>query len=183
MVLRDDFLTDSFLADDEQPPPLLGARHAHRGGSLTPNWDAGGGYAADVPALGSSSTGRAPSRCSTATTKHGNPDPAHNPLTGKHDIKFTAKKLSYRTPTLVSIHWATALLPAQQLGPELFNADPSLAGRMAAYEDGMTKLLWPDRRLGARSMLVTTQDSKLPDFLPMLMKQMPEFLGLARPGP
>ena len=27
-------------------------------------------------------------------------------------------------------------------------------------------------------MLVTTQDSKLPDFLPMLMKQMPEFADL-----
>ena len=42
----------------------------------------------------------------------------------------------------------------------------------------MTKLLWPERRLGVRSMLVTTRDSKLPDFLPMLMKQMPEFSDL-----
>src|SRR5207244_325139 len=58
------------------------------------------------------------------------------------------------------------------------NADPSLAGRMAAYEDGMTKLLWPERRLGVGSMLVTTQDSKLPDFFPMLMKVMPEFSDL-----
>ena len=39
--------------------------------------------------------------------KDGKPIPLYNPLTGKHDIKFTAKKLFYRTPTLVSI-WATA---------------------------------------------------------------------------
>jgi hypothetical protein len=49
---------------------------------------------------------------------------------------------------------------------------------MAAYEDGMTKLLWPEKRLGVRSMLVTTQDSKLPDFFPMLVKAMPEFADL-----
>src|SRR5438874_13555441 len=42
----------------------------------------------------------------------------------------------------------------------------------------MTKLLTPERRLGVRSMLVTTQDSKLPDFFPMLMKVMPEFSEL-----
>src|SRR5260370_11523917 len=49
---------------------------------------------------------------------------------------------------------------------------------MAAYEDGMTKLLWPERRLGVGSMLVTTQDSKLPEFFPMLQKEMPEFANL-----
>ncbi|HEV3439409.1 MAG TPA: hypothetical protein VG122_18740, partial [Gemmata sp.] len=47
-----------------------------------------------------------------------------------------------------------------------------------AYEDGMTKLLSPERRLGTGSMLVTTQDSKLPDFIPMLQKVMPEFADL-----
>src|SRR5258707_376654 len=91
-------------------------------------------------------------------------------------IKFTAKKLFYRTPTLVSI-WATApYLHNNSVG--LYNGDPSVAGRMAAYNDAMTKLLRPERRLGARSMLVTTQDSKLPDFFPMLMKVMPEFSDL-----
>ncbi len=106
----------------------------------------------------------------------GKPIPLYNPLTGKHDIKFTAKKLFYRTPTLVSI-WATApYLHNNSVG--LYNADPSVAGRMAAYEDGMTKLLWPERRLGVRSILVTPQDSKLPDFFPMLMKVFPEFSDL-----
>jgi hypothetical protein len=31
---------------------------------------------------------------------------------------------------------------------------------MAAYEDAMEKLLWPERRLGVQSILVTTTDSK-----------------------
>jgi hypothetical protein len=70
----------------------------------------------------------------------------YNPLTGKHDIKFTAHKSFYRTPTLVSI-WATApYLNNNSVG--IYTGDPSIAGRMAAYEDGMTKLLWPETRLG-----------------------------------
>jgi hypothetical protein len=49
---------------------------------------------------------------------------------------------------------------------------------MAAYQDGMTKLLWSERRLGVGSMLVTTEESTLPDFFPMLIKMMPEFSDL-----
>ena len=47
----------------------------------------------------------------------------YNPLTGKHDIKFTARKAYYRTPTLVSI-WATApYLHNNSVGK--YNGDPS----------------------------------------------------------
>ena len=42
----------------------------------------------------------------------------------------------------------------------------------------MTKLLSPEQRLGVGSMLVTTQDSKLPDFFAILQKEMPEFADL-----
>jgi len=109
-------------------------------------------------------------------TRDGKPIPLYNPVTGKHDIKFTAKKLLYRTPPLVSI-WATApYLHNNSLG--IYSADPSLAGRMAMYEDGITKLLWPERRLGVGSILVTTQDSKLPDLFPVLVKVLPEFSNL-----
>ncbi len=108
--------------------------------------------------------------------KDDKPIPLYNPLTGKHDIRFLAKKVFYRTPTLVSI-WATApYLHNNSVG--LYNGDPSLAGRMAAYKDGIIKLLSPSRRLGVGSMLVTTQDSKLPDFFPLLQKAMPEFANL-----
>ncbi|MCI0540950.1 MAG: hypothetical protein L0Z50_37595, partial [Verrucomicrobiales bacterium] len=50
----------------------------------------------------------------------------------------------YRPPPLISI-WATApLLHNNSLG--LFNNDPSVNGRLAAFEDAMQKLLWPERR-------------------------------------
>jgi hypothetical protein len=50
----------------------------------------------------------------------------------------------YRTPTLVSV-WATApYLHNNALGK--FNGDPSLAGRMDAFNDAITKLLWPAQR-------------------------------------
>src|SRR6202043_1792749 len=75
-------------------------------------------------------------------------------------------KSFYRTPTLVSI-WATApYLHNNSVGE--YNGDPSIAGRMAAYEDGMSKLLWPKRRQGLASIKVTTEDSKLPDLFPLL---------------
>ena len=47
----------------------------------------------------------------------------------------------YRVPTLVSI-WATApYLHNNSLG--LFNNDPSVKGRLTAFDDGIRKLLWP----------------------------------------
>ena len=63
-------------------------------------------------------------------------------------------------------------------GKDRLNLVPQVAGRMAAYEDGMTKLLWPEKRLGAKSVKVTTIDSKLPDIFPMLKELMPEFADL-----
>jgi hypothetical protein len=96
----------------------------------------------------------------------------YNPLTGKYDHKFTALKSFYRTPTLVSI-WATApYLHNNSVGE--YNGDPSIAGRMAAFQDGMSKLLWPERRQGLASIKVTTEDSKLPDLFPLLKTLDPE---------
>lgn len=51
----------------------------------------------------------------------------------------------YRVPTLISV-WATApLLHNNSLG--LFNNDPSVEGRLLAYDDAIRKLLWPEKRL------------------------------------
>jgi hypothetical protein len=55
----------------------------------------------------------------------------------------------YRVPTLVSI-WATApFLHNNSLG--LFNNDPSVNGRLDAFDDSIRKLLWPQRRLESSS--------------------------------
>ncbi len=64
-----------------------------------------------------------------------------------------------RVPSLVSI-WASApYLHNNSVGT--FTGDPSVAGRMKAFEDGMEKLLWPEKRLGMASIYRTTQESSL----------------------
>lgn len=55
----------------------------------------------------------------------------------------------YRPASLVSI-WATApLLHNNSLG--LFNNDPSVDGRLVAFDDAIRKLLWPAKRLESSS--------------------------------
>ena len=54
----------------------------------------------------------------------------------------------YRPASLISL-WATApYLHNNALG--LYNSDPSVAGRLAAFEDGIDKLLWKGRRVPDR---------------------------------
>ncbi len=67
----------------------------------------------------------------------------------------------YRTASLTSI-WATApYLHNNSVG--VFVKDPSVQGRMTAFNDGMQKMLWPERRLGVQSIPVTTVDSSVHD--------------------
>jgi len=86
----------------------------------------------------------------------------YNPIKPSESIHFTlggGGRGYYRVPSLISI-WATApFLHNNSLGT--FLKDPSVGGRMACYEDAMEKLLWPERRLGVQSVLVTTTPSKI----------------------
>ncbi|WP_094411224.1 hypothetical protein [Rhodopirellula sp. MGV] len=62
----------------------------------------------------------------------------------------------YRVPSLMSI-WATApFLHNNSLG--LFNNDPSVNGRLEAFDDGIRKLLWPERRLKSSSYNGATEE-------------------------
>ena len=172
LVQRDDFLKDNYLSDDQRyPTSELGTNVLRAMGTNA--------MAGNTWGQMSSQTYkdlRAPTELVEDRDADGKPIPLYNPLTGKHDIKFTAHKSFYRTPTLVSI-WATApYLNNNSVG--IYTGDPSVAGRMVAYEDGMTKLLWPEKRLGTKSILVTTEDSTLPDLFPMLKKLLPEFADL-----
>jgi hypothetical protein len=107
LVLREDFLKDNYLSDDERYPcSELGT---HIGRALSPNWDAGGGYG-QMSSLGYK-LAKAGNEQVFDHDKDGKPILLFNPLTGKHDVKFFAGKLSYRTPTL-----GDGALPAQQLG-------------------------------------------------------------------
>jgi hypothetical protein len=65
----------------------------------------------------------------------------------------------YRVPTLVSI-WATApFFHNNALGK--YTGDPSVKGRMEAFDDAVNKLLWPEKRDGKQSIWVTQQKSYL----------------------
>lgn len=55
----------------------------------------------------------------------------------------------YRVPTLISIWTSAPLLHNNSLG--LFNNDPSVDGRLLAFDDAIRKLLWPEKRLESSS--------------------------------
>jgi hypothetical protein len=56
--------------------------------------------------------------------------------------------------------WATApYLHNNALGTYI--KDPTVHSRMLAFQDAVEKLLWPERRLGVQSIIVTTVDSEL----------------------
>ena len=65
----------------------------------------------------------------------------------------------YRVPSLISI-WATApFLHNNQLGD--YGGDPSVAGRLKAFDSAVTQLLWPEKRRGFDSIPHTTIESYL----------------------
>lgn len=65
----------------------------------------------------------------------------------------------YRTPSLVSIWSSAPFLHNNMLGEETI--DPSVAGRMKAFNDAAEKLLWPEKRRGIGSIWRTTQDCQI----------------------
>jgi hypothetical protein len=172
VVLDKDFLKDNYLSDDQRHPiSELGSNAARAMGTnpLKGNiWD-----------NFSSETFKDQKDPNGVVLKDyddkGNQTDLYNPFTGKREIKFTVpdkRAPSYRTPTLVSI-WATGpYLHNNSVG--IFTGDPSIAGRMAAFEDGMHKLLWPESRIKEGSVKRTTQDSHLPDLFDLIRRQHPE---------
>jgi hypothetical protein len=84
-----------------------------------------------------------------------------NPFTGETN-KWTVPGGGpgyYRTASLISV-WATApLLHNNMLGK--FTGDPSVAGRLEAFNDAIQKLLWPEKRLGTNSIWRTSRECNL----------------------
>ncbi len=85
----------------------------------------------------------------------------HDPVDDK-EKDFTIRGSGpgyYRVPTLVSI-WATApYFHNNALGK--YNDDPSVKGRMECYDDGIRKLLWPEKRDNLKSIWRTDHKSYL----------------------
>ncbi|MBD2495907.1 hypothetical protein [Nostoc sp. FACHB-280] len=131
-VLSSNFLDHNFLSDDQRYPVTLLGTNISR-------------------ALGTNATkGHIWDQFSSKTYKE-LPSPGqltlYNPFNEAKPINFQIPEGGlgyYRTPSLISI-WATApFLHNNTLG--LYNEDPSVQGRITAYNDAMEKLLWPEKR-------------------------------------
>ncbi len=160
LVLSPDFLKDNYLSDDQRHSVLEIGTNALRaeGFNAQAGWTWG---------QMSSQTYKDMRKVPMKLVDHdekGHDRPLYNPLTGKYDINWEGPSAFYRTPTLVAI-WATApFLHNNSLGD--YKDDPSVAGRIDSYSDAMTKMLWPEKRLGVKSIKVTSEDTSLPDLFP-----------------
>jgi hypothetical protein len=146
LIQRSDFLDDNFLSTDRRYPVTRIGTNACS--SLASNaldghvWDNFSSQTYKrLPAVGTIEVS--------------------NPVTGdRTSYAMPGGGRGYvRVPSLVSI-WASApYLQNNSVGE--FTGDPSVAGRMAAFLDGIEKLLWPDKRRGLGSIYRTTQESWL----------------------
>jgi hypothetical protein len=145
-VLREDFLDGNFLSDDQKYPVFEIGTNAER--ALATNAERGQIW----EQFSSESYKNSPSVRVTGLI-----NPLH-PLLRLPSMEVDGGRGYYRTPTLVNL-WATGpYLHNNSVG--LFNADPSVAGRMTAYQNGVELLLWPDSRPGFKSIRRTTEKSR-----------------------
>ena len=143
--MQDDFLTDNFLSDDERHPVSEIGTNIER--AMASNATEGHIW----QEFSSDTYKKLPEVHITGLVNPLDTDLQLLPVTA------TGGRGYYRTPTLANI-WATApFLHNNSLG--LLNSDPSITGRLAAYQDAMEKLLWPGRRLGLKTIRRTTQAS------------------------
>ena len=87
----------------------------------------------------------------------------------------------YRTASLIACWSSAPFFHNNALGK--FTGDPSVAGRMEAFNDAVQKLLWPEKRLGKDSIWRTEQECQFTlhsDYLPDLLKK--ALAGRDRPG-
>jgi len=164
LVLSKDFLVHNYLSDDERHSVLEIGTNAQRamGTNAMAGWTWGQMSSQTYKDM------RKPIVELVDLDAKGTPRPLYNPLTGKYDLHWKGHLAFYRTPTLVAI-WATApFFHNNSLG--IYNGDPSVKGRIEAYEDAAEKLLWPEKRLGPKSIKVTSSETSLPEMLPGLKK-------------
>jgi hypothetical protein len=145
-VLRPDFRNDNFFSDDRRYPITKIQSNASR-------------------ALGTNAKrGHIWDAFSSETYKNqpsvGDID-VWNPMTGAME-KFTVPGGGpgyYRTASLISCWSSAPFLHNNSLGK--FTGDPSVSGRMEAFNDAVEKLLWPEKRLGTNSVWRTSQECNL----------------------
>jgi len=104
--------------------------------------------------------------------------PAIGDIEVQHPLDGTTSKFSapgggpgyYRVSSLIGI-WATAPL-LHNNGIGIYTGDPSVAGRVKAFGDAITKLLWPEKRLGLASIVKTTTESYIEVPAPYLPREL-----------
>jgi hypothetical protein len=143
-VQKPDFLKDNYLSTDERIPVTIVQTNASR--ALATNATAGHVW----------------DNFSSATYKS-LPSVGTIEVINPFDRSATTFNIPgggpgyYRIPSLVGI-WATApFLHNNSLGS--YTGDPSVQGRMIAFNDAVEKLLWPEKRLGIDSVVRTTVES------------------------
>jgi cytochrome c5 len=113
----------------------------------------------------------------------------YNPWDETQPIKFQpkAKKTGpgwYRVPSLVSLWSSAPFLHNNALGK--FTGDPSVAGRLEAFNDAVEKLLWPEKRLGKASIWRTQNECYLhlrKEFVPEVLQSFADTDGYVKLGP
>lgn len=145
-VMGPDFLKDNFLSDDKRYPLTKIETNSARAFATNAKahhiWD----------------------NFSSQTYKELSPVDElefFNPFDETHPIKFKPKDKDvapgyYRTPSLVSLWSSAPFLHNNMLGK--FTGDPSVAGRMDAFNDAVEKLLWPEKRLNKDSIWRTQNE-------------------------
>ena len=160
-VMKPDFLEDNFLSNDKRYPLTEIETNSARGFGT----NAKAGHIWD--------------NFSSVTYKQLSPVDElefFNPFNETQPIKFKPNERDvapgyYRVPSLISVWSSAPLLHNNMLGK--FTVDPSVAGRIDAFNDAIEKLLWPEKRLNKDSIWRTQDDCSLhlrKEFVPRLLK-------------
>jgi len=113
----------------------------------------------------------------------------YNPFDETQPIKFRPKDRDtgpgyYRTPSLISLWSSAPFLHNNMLG--IFTGDPSVEGRLRAFNDAVEKLLWPEKRLGKASIWRTENECGLhvrKEYLPEALSGLADADGYVNLGP
>src|SRR5262245_37796580 len=113
----------------------------------------------------------------------------YNPFDESQLIKFQPRKKNtgpgfYRTASLVSLWSSAPFLHNNALGK--FTGDPSISGRLEAFNDAVEKLLWPEKRLGQASIWRTQNECYLhlrKEFVPKMLQAFAGKDGYLKIGP
>ncbi len=174
-VLRDDFAEDNFFSNERCYPVDRIGTNADR--ALATNATAGHIWEA----------------FSSATYKAlppAGPIAVVNPYSGA-TVPFQGPPGGpgyYRPPSLLALWSSAPVLHNNVLGR--YTGDPSVAGRLEAFNDAIEKLLWPGRRAGLDSIWRTTRESTVqipreavPEPLRTLLAPCTDRDGIVRLGP